>query len=95
MGLSSLSIWGSSPFRGFCVRVYIWWWSGWGGFLAALSPVCDFCLSLHSPLGATHGVSDHDPLKDFTSPVIPRPPSPSPSWQPGTESSWACCFAFL
>jgi hypothetical protein len=40
-------------------------------------------------------VLDHDPLKDFTSPVIPRPPSPSASWQPGIESSWVCCFAFL
>ena len=54
------------------------------GGLAHLSPLClsDLCLSLCSPPGSTHGVSDHDPFEDLTSPVmlpLPPPPPTSPS----------------
>lgn len=55
----------------------------WG--LARLSPLRDLCLSLRSPPGATHGVSDHDPFEDLASPVmllLPPPLSPPPSGQP-------------
>lgn len=52
---------------------------------ACCCTLCDLCLSFHSPTGATHGVSDHDPIEDLASPVmLPLPPSPSPSGQPWT-----------
>lgn len=51
------------------------------------SPLRDLCLSLHSPLGATHGVSNHDPFEDLASPVmllLTPSPSPFPLGQPRT-----------
>ena len=50
------------------------------GGVGSPQPLHDLCLSLCSPPGATHGVSDHDPFEDLTSPVmLPLPPSPPPS----------------
>lgn len=56
--------------------------------LGLLQAPCNLCFSLHSPLGSTHGVTNHDPSEDFSSPVrlaLPPPLSLSSLKQAGTE----------